>query len=88
MKDFKSITLTPAKQDRFDVTIRLSDMPPDKWADIFNDLWGTPFYLTWRFAYLKEGVITIRACTLDEYNRYHRDMLEKTVSLANQKYMP
>jgi len=88
MKEFKTITLAPARQDRFDVTIQLSDMPPTKWADIFNNMWGTPFYLMWRVARLKDDVITIRACRLEEYNRYHRDMLERTVVLVNERYKP
>jgi hypothetical protein len=86
MYEFKDITLEVARQDRFDVTVLLSDTPPGKWADIFNDLWRTPFYLKWRVARVNGAVITLRACTLEEYNRYHRDMLEKTVSLANARY--
>lgn len=88
MKEFEAITLALARQDKFDVTIQLSETPPSKWADIFNELWGTPFYLMWRVAYLKNDIITIRACTFEEYNRYHRDMLEKTVILVNERYKP
>jgi hypothetical protein len=61
MKEFEALILAPARQDKFDATIVFQRYRPPSGRTYSTHCGGTPFYLMWRIAQLKDDVITIRA---------------------------
>jgi hypothetical protein len=82
--DTKSYKPDPTKF-LFNIYLKLSDLPPSEWQQIFDAERRFPRHTMWRKAWI-EGEYIIIHCVPDEIEKYHASDLKEDVMNSNQKY--
>lgn len=68
-----------------DVYLKLSDVPPDAWAQVFEEAWHLRFYSMKRRARV-EGEHIVIHCALEEIEPHHKPELLAVIAETNQRY--
>lgn len=74
----------------YKIPFRLSQRPPDEWAEIFVNTWNHPPRFTTmhrpRIAFVVGDTIVLDGTTIEEVRDYHRETLILCVQETNRKY--
>lgn len=69
----------------YNIYLRLSDIPPSEWVEIFDAERQFPRHSMWRRAWVESNCIVIH-CVPDELKQYHLRDLKEDVTNSNSKY--